>query len=278
MRIIPTPYLQTPGWAVIQSDCVSFLDVGSIKNYVDLAFADPPYNIGIDYGDHVDDNRTDGEYLNWCCRWISGIADVLKPTGSFWLLVNHEYAADLDVMIRKQIGLHRQQWITWYESFGVNCTRKFNRCSRPLLWYTKSRKGFTANHNDPEVRRPSDRQIKYRDKRSNPNGKLWDDIWGINPPIPRVCGSFKERIEGFPTQLPLKLLRPIVAFSSNPGDIVLDPFSGSATTGVACLEKGRKYIGIELGEEYARLSRKRLRTVSEELSAQVPGLPAMEAI
>jgi site-specific DNA-methyltransferase (adenine-specific) len=179
-------------------------------------------------------------------------------------------------MIRKQIGLHRQQWITWYESFGVNCSRKFNRCSRPLLWYTKSKKGFTANHDAPEVRRPSDRLLKYKDKRANPLGKLWDDVWGINPPIPRVCGTFKERIPEFPTQLPLALLRPIVAFSSNPGDVVLDPFSGSATTGVAAIEKGRRYIGIELGEKYARLSRERLANAEAEIkSAQVPGLQAL---
>jgi site-specific DNA-methyltransferase (adenine-specific) len=104
---------------------------------------------------------------------------------------------------------------------------------------------------------------------------MWDDVWGINPPIPRVCGTFKERIKGFPTQLPLALLKPIVAFSSNPGDVVLDPFSGSATTGVEAIRQRRRYIGIELGEEYAKLSRERLRTVSEELSAQVPGLQAL---
>ena len=246
-------------WKIIRGDCVETMR-GMDPASVDLVFADPPYNIGIDYGEHYDDDKTDEEYVRWCFLWMKNAYRVLKSGGSFWLLCNHEYVVELDVMARR-VGFHRQQWITWYESFGVNCSKRFNRTSRPLLWYTMHTDKFTANHLDPEVRRPSDRQVKYNDPRANPAGKIWDDVWGINPPIPRVCGTFKERIKEFPTQLPLKLLRPVVAYSSNPGDLVLDPFSGSATTGAVCVEKSRRYIGIELSEKFADLSIKRLTEV-----------------
>jgi site-specific DNA-methyltransferase (adenine-specific) len=126
-------------------------------------------------------------------------------------------------------------------------------------------------HREP-VTRPSDRQAKYNDKRANPSGRIWDDLWGVNPeipwidgdlwgvdpPIPRVCGTFHERIPGFPTQLPLKLLLPIIGCSSDPGDLIVDPFSGSATTGAAALQLRRRYLGIERSPEFARLSRERL--------------------
>src|SRR5262249_42085709 len=94
------------------------------------------------------------------------------------------------------------------------------------------------------------RQTTYLDKRANPAGKNWDDVWGVtrkdgSGAIPRVCGTHKERIPGFPTQLPLALLRPIIGCASNPGDLVIDPFCGSATTAVAAVELGRSFIGIE---------------------------------
>jgi site-specific DNA-methyltransferase (adenine-specific) len=118
--------------------------------------------------------------------------------------------------------------------------------------------------NRDAVTRPSDRQAKYADKRANPRGKLWDDVWGINPPIPRLTGTCNERIPGFPTQLPLRLLEPIVLCASEPGDLVVDPFCGSGTTGVAAIENKRRFIGIEKSDKFARLARLRLRGVSNE--------------
>jgi site-specific DNA-methyltransferase (adenine-specific) len=156
------------------------------------------------------------------------------------------------VILRDELGLHQRNLITWYETFGVNCTRNFNRCSRLLFYMTRDPKRFVFD--DEAVRRESDRLAKYADKRANPEGKLWDDVWII----PRVVGTAKERIEGFPTQLPLDLLRPIIGCASEPGDLIVDPFSGSGTTGVAALEAGRRYVGIEKNPEFVRLSRMRL--------------------
>ncbi len=106
--------------------------------------------------------------------------------------------------------------------------------------------------------RPSDRQTKYKDKRAVPGGKIWDDVWQI----PRLTGTSKERIPDFPTQLPIELLRAIVGCSSEPGDLVVDPFNGSGTTGVACIEADRRYIGIDSSERFIDLAHKRLIVAS----------------
>jgi site-specific DNA-methyltransferase (adenine-specific) len=116
----------------------------------------------------------------------------------------------------------------------------------------KDEKSFVFN---PEpVTRPSDRQTKYSDSRAASGGKLWDDVWQI----PRLTGTCAERIPDFPTQLPLALVEPIVLCASMPGDLVVDPFNGSGTTGVASVRNGRKYVGIEKSEKFADIAHTRL--------------------
>jgi site-specific DNA-methyltransferase (adenine-specific) len=150
---------------------------------------------------------------------------------------------------------HVRSWITWYETFGVNCTDQFNRCSRRLLHCVKDPHNFVFH---PEaVNRASDRRKIYNDPRAAPEGKLWDDVWQI----PRLPGTSTERLPGFPTQLPLELLLPIIECATDPGDLVLDPFSGSGTTGEAALLLGRRYVGIEKNKENVHLSRLRLRGI-----------------
>jgi site-specific DNA-methyltransferase (adenine-specific) len=230
------------------------LQAGSVP----LIFADPPYNQGIDYGEHYNDPMNPSEYRAWSLKWMCACVRLLAPDGTMFLLKRKEWAAHSELLLMKA-GLRIRDRITWYETFGVNCTNRYNRTSRVLFWCTKNPKRFTFNRS--AVTRPSDRQTKYNDKRANPDGKVWDDVWTIS----RVAGTFKERIKGFPTQLPLALLRPIVGAHSNPGDLVLDPFSGTATTGAACIELGRHYLGIEKSANYAELSRRRLASTTPRL-------------
>lgn len=237
---------------VIHGDCLEELvklEAGSVQ----LMFCDPPYNLGIDYGDGAKaDKLPDSEYLDWCARWIEACAHVLHEHGSMWMLISEEWTDHYGIMLR-DAGLHRRRLIVWYETFGQNCRCNFNRTARFLHYCVKDPKRFTFN--TEAVNRPSDRQAKYNDKRANPAGKNWDSVWKI----PRLTGTCKERIPGFPTQLPLALLRPFVGSTSNPGDLVVDPFSGSATTGVAAIESGRRYVGIEKNETYLQMSCERLQ-------------------
>ena len=148
-----------------------------------------------------------------------------------------------------------RSWIKWYETFGVNCSNKFNRTSRHIFYTVKNSRNFIFN---PEaVTRPSDRQTKYADKRAVDGGKIWDDVWQIS----RLTGHAEERVPDFPTQLPIALVEPIVLCASMPGDLVVDPFSGSGTTGVAALSNGRKYVGIERSEKFVDLSELRIQTI-----------------
>lgn len=149
---------------------------------VDLAFADPPYNIGYEY-DAYDDRKSDGEYLDWCRTWTDEVVRLLKPDGAFWLAIGDEYAAELKVMLTRQRKppLTLRSWVVWYYTFGVNCTHKFSRSHAHLLYFVKDPQRYTFNADDPAVRVPSARQLVYADKRANPNGRLPDDTW-VTPP------------------------------------------------------------------------------------------------
>jgi site-specific DNA-methyltransferase (adenine-specific) len=252
-------------WDIRHCDCLEGL-AGLPPAAVRLAFADPPYNLGVDYGEGANaDRRSNEDYLAWCQDWMRAVARVLSDDGSFWVLIADEYADHFGLLLR-QAGLHRRQWVIWYEAFGINCQQGFNRCSRHLFWMVKHPERFVFH--DSAVLRPSDRQVKYADSRAQPGGKVWDSVWGINPPIPRLVENARERLPGFPTQLPLTLLTAIVGCASEPGDLVLDPFSGSGTTGDAALRLGRRYLGFERSANFAEQSRLRLQALSKELTAE----------
>jgi DNA modification methylase len=249
-------------------ECLARIEPGSI----DLAFADPPFNIGYEY-DVYKDRRASDEYLEWTRKWMSGVAHALKPNGTFWLAIGDEYAAELKVIAQKEIGFTCRSWVIWYYTFGVNCTRGFSRSHTHLLYFVKNSKVFTFNADNPAVRVPSARQLVYADGRANPKGRLPDNTWILRPQdvpngfapdqdtwyFPRVAGTFKER-EGFHgCQMPEQLLGRIIRCCSNPMETVLDPFGGSGTTFAVAKKLGRQWIGFELSKDYAQRIRARLK-------------------
>ncbi|MBN2562725.1 MAG: site-specific DNA-methyltransferase [Phycisphaerae bacterium] len=200
---------------VNHGDCIegmAAMEAGS----VDLVFADPPFNIGYDY-DAYDDKQEHEVYIDWSRRWMRAVHRVLKPSGTFWLAIGDEYAAELKLIAqgafpgvplldedparsaptetppptrrrgrrrRSQIepsarGFHCRSWVIWYYTFGVHCTQKFTRSHAHLFHFVKDPKDFTFNADD--VRVPSARQLVYADKRANPKGRMPDDTW-ITPP------------------------------------------------------------------------------------------------
>ena len=233
---------------ILTGDCLDVLKALR-RESVDLVVADPPYNIGIDYGQGKKADRR-GDYWQWCRQWIYLCDRALRPGGSIWIISGQEHGAEIDLSLQLQ-GLTVRNRVTWHETFGVYCHGKFGRCSRPIFYAVKG-KGFTFNRESVTI--PSARQTKYGDRRAAPGGKIMGDVWQIN----RVCGTFKERVKGVPTQLPEELVRRIIGVSSNPGDTVLDPFAGSGTTPAVAAAMGRKSIGIELNPEYAAIAERRL--------------------
>jgi len=236
-------------WDLRNQDVISGLVC--LEHKARLIFTDPPYNIGIEYGDHHNDSLPHDEFIDWCLDWTGLCANSLTDDGSLWLMINNEYAADF-VINARACGLHMRAWIKWYETFGVNCSNNFNRTSRHILYLVKDPKRFVFN--ETKVLRPSDRQLKYNDARAQPSGKILDDVWQI----PRLCGTAKERIQGFPTQLPIELVSRIVDVATEPGDLVVDPFNGSGTTGVAAIRAKCNYIGIDASQEFIEKARQRL--------------------
>ena len=264
---------------ILHGDCVEIMN-GRPAGTVDLAFADPPFNIGYKY-DVYDDRQEKQAYLDWSRQWISAVHRLLKPNGTFWLAIGDEYAAELKV-ISQEIGFHPRSWVIWYYTFGVNCTQKFTRSHAHLFYFVKDSANFTFRENDLANRVPSARQLVYNDKRANSAGRLPDDTWILRPQdvvegfsaeedtwyFPRVAGTFKERAGFHGCQMPEQLLGRIIRFCSNPGDTVFDPFSGSATTVAVAKKLGRHYLATDLSPEYVELGLKRLKqcTVGDKLN------------
>ncbi len=252
-------------------DCIAGMS-GMTPESVDLVFADPPFNIGYDY-DEYDDRKAGEEYLAWSRNWMAEVWRVLKPTGTFWLAIGDEYAAELKLLAQRELGFVCRSWVVWYYTFGVHCVRKFARSHAHLFHFVKDAKDFTFNIDDPHVRVPSARQLVYADARANPKGRLPDDTWILRPQdIPnafepggdtwyyaRVAGTFKERRGFHGCQMPEQILGRIIRVSSNPGDLVLDPFTGSGTTLTVAKKLGRHWVGFELSKEYAQQSGERVR-------------------
>ncbi len=272
---------------VLNEDCIAGLaklPAGSVQ----LAFADPPFNIGYEY-DVYEDRKQADDYLNWCQKWIAALHRVLTDNGTFWLAIGDEFAAELKLIAQREAGFTCRSWVVWYYTFGVNCTKKFSRSHAHLFHFVKNAKQFTFH--DTEIRVPSARQLVYGDGRANPAGRLPDDTWIVPPRamevmdgeqtftlrpqdvpqsfraeedtwyFPRVAGTFKQRAGWHGCQMPEQLLGRIIRACSNPGDTVLDPFGGSGTTLAVAKKLGRRFLGFELSPEYAANIEKRLDTI-----------------
>ena len=258
---------------IYQEDCLKGLKRVE-PGGVDLAFADPPFNIGYDY-DVYDDRRGYEHYLDWTRQWTRAVAETLKPTGSLWVAIGDEYAAEMKLILQNDCGLFCRSWVIWYYTFGVDCKYKFSRSHAHLLYFTKDRKVFTFNHDD--IRVPSARQLVYADKRAEAKGRLPDDTWILRPQdlpegfrpdedtwcFSRVCGTFRERQGWHGCQMPEQLLGRIIGACSKEGDLVLDPFTGSGTTLAVAKKLGRRHLGFEISPDYVQQARRRLSGLQE---------------
>ena len=240
---------------------------------VDLVFADPPFNIGYKY-DAYEDRKSADDYLAWTKTWGEQVKRVLKPTGTFWLAIGDDFAAELKVLFQRDLGFSCRSWVIWYYTFGVNCTKKFSRSHTHLFHFVKDPEHFTFNADAIKV--PSARQLVYQDARAKAGGRLPDDTWILRPQDlpdgfhadedtwyqPRVCGTFKERAGFHGCQMPERVLGRIIDVSSNPGELVLDPFAGSGSTLIVAKKLNRDYLGFEFSENYAKRIDARLKATT----------------
>jgi DNA modification methylase len=280
-------------YQVLEGDCLKLMQ--QIKpGTIDMAFADPPFNVAYDYHDYPDDLEA-CDYIHWCAQWMHEIHTLLKSDGAFWLAIGDEFVSELDVTAKK-LGFIKRSHVVWFYTFGVNCSNNFSRSHTHLLYYVKSEKSFTFNKDEMKVRVPSNRALVYNDKRANPKGKLPDNTWILTKEAlevafadaemdtmlaSRVCGTFNERADrgtkgerrGTP-QMPIQIMERIVLATTRPGDHVLDPVQGTGTTGVAAVLHGRNYTGIDLSKASCDVSRSRLQDAHEKAEARKPCPPS----
>jgi len=258
---------------VVCADCVSTMPIDT-RGKADLIVADPPYNIGYDYDGEYLDALPDDDYLEFTRGWVAAAQKSLRRTGSFWVVMGDEYVSEVDVICKQQ-GFYRRALVTWYYTFGNNCQKNFSRSHTQLLYYVMDPREFTFNAD--AIRVPSARQRVYKDKRANPRGRIPDNTWILRPQelpegfgakedtwhIPRVAGTFKQRVEGAANQLPELLVARIVAVCSNPGDLVVDPFCGTGTTAVVAKKMQRRYLTFDVSRKFAKTASERLDNTKE---------------
>lgn len=250
------------GHTIHWGDALEVLEHSIPDESIDLIFADPPYNIGKDFAGRKDKWNTDSDYLEWCYNWLSLCVRKLKPNGAFYVMTSTQFMPYFDIFLRDK--LHILSRIVWsYDSSGVQAKNYYGSMYEPILYCVKDKKNYTFNADDILVEAKTGAKRKLIDYRKNPpqpysNEKIPGNVWTFNRVRYRM-----EEYENHPTQKPIALLERIIKASSNPGDVVMDPFSGTFTTSFVAKSLGRKSIGIEIQEEYLKIGLRRLEIATE---------------
>jgi len=245
---------------VTNGDCLEIMS-NIEDNCVDMCFADPPFNLEKNYTAYKDQKPV-AEYLDWCRQWLREMIRITKPTGSIfvhnipkWLTY---YASILNDIA------HFRHWIAW-DAMSNPLGKTLLPAHYGILFYTKELKGYKFY----EIRAPHKRcrvcgnYLKdYGGKKDqmHPFGALVSDVW---TDIHRIRHNIRR--DEHPCQLPIPILERIVLMSTDPGDIVLDPFLGTGTTAIAAKTLGRHFAGIDLDSEYVKIANEKLEKVHETI-------------
>lgn len=256
-----TQVFERDGHKLFWGDALEVLSHDIEDSSVDLIFADPPYNLGKSFNGRKDKWNSDSEYLEWCYRWLDLCIGKLKDTGSMYVMAATQNMPYFDIYLRGKLSiLSRIVW--YYDSSGVQARRYYGSLYEPILFCVKDRKHYTFNAESILVEAKTGAERKLIDYRKpiptvynakKVPGNVWE--------IPRVRYRMDE-YENHPTQKPVALLERIILASSNAGDLVLDPFSGTFTTSFVAKKLGRRSIGIEIEEEYIKIGLRRLQILT----------------
>lgn len=248
------------GHKIIEGDATEALK--SIESSsVDLIFADPPYNIGKDF-DGIHDRVDEAEYFEWCWSWLGECERILKPNGTFYLMNSTQNMPRLDLFCRERFEILSR--IVWaYDSSGVQARKIYGSLYEPILHMVKDQKAYTFNADDILVEAKTGAKRGLIDYRKNPpqpynTTKVPGNVWDFA----RVRFRMDE-YESHPSQKPEALLERVIRASSNPGDLVLDPFGGSFSTGAVAKKLGRRSITIERNETYVKIGLRRIGIPSD---------------
>jgi len=238
--------------------------------FVDLLIVDPPYNLSKVYGKKSFKKMNGEEYMFFTRHWLDAVRHTLKPDATIYVCSDWQTS----LIVGKVLGdlFTIQNRITWQREKGRGAMRNWKNSMEDIWFATVSPKKFTFNVKDVKMRRRVIAPYKVdgapKDWVESVNGNFrdtfpsnfWDDI-----SVP--YWSMPENTD-HPTQKPEKLFAKLVLASSNPGDVVLDPFVGSGTSAVVAKKLGRRFVGIECETEYCAYAQKRLEMADERSTIQ----------
>lgn len=247
---LTNPKIRTDHGVLYQADCMTVLPALEDRS-VDTFFADPPFNLKKDYGGGVDDDLTEDEYLTWCHGWIDEGVRVLVDGGAFFVYNLPRWNMALGTHLAS-MGMSFRHWIAIDHSSCLPIQGRLYPSHYSLIYFTKGKPNVFRRIRTPiQTCRHCGGEIKdyggHR-KAMNPNGVNLKDIWTDIPPVRH--SKFKPDGRSA-NALSTKILDRVVEMSTNPGDVVLDPFGGSGTTYAVCEQRGRRWIGIEIGDTAA---------------------------
>jgi site-specific DNA-methyltransferase (adenine-specific) len=260
-------YYSEPGFELLLGDCLVLLDEMEPES-VDMIFADPPYNLSNDgfsvhAGKRVSVNKGSWDVSKgfeqdfaFHKEWISKCRKVLKPNGTIWISGTYHsiYACGYALEL---LGYHILNDICWYKpNAAPNISgRYFAASHETLIWARKSEKGRHKFNYELMKKSNWERDFFKRE------GSQMRSVWAINTPPP-----WEKKFGKHPTQKPFELLRRVILSSTDEGEMVLDPFTGSSTTGLAAYAHSRSFIGIDTSKEYLDLSVKRLQDLKKNMT------------
>lgn len=239
-------------------------------HFIDLLFVDPPYNLNKKFNDTSFKEMNEVQYENWIDSWLGKLVVKLKPDASIYICGDWRSSLAILNVAKKYFKVRNR--ITWEREKGRGAKYNWKNCSEDIWFFTVSDK-FIFNIEDVKIKR----RVIAPYKNTNGEPKDWNDIeegrYRVTHPsniwtdITVPFWSMPENTD-HPTQKPEKLLAKIILASSNPGDLVFDPFLGSGTTAVVAKKLGRNYSGIEIDELYCSLAEKRLNEADYNKSIQ----------
>jgi len=245
-------------YGIYHGNCLELLN-NTESETVDMIFADPPFNVGIKYNGYKDSNLN---YKEWCEQWITECFRVLKPTGTFYLMtIDRHLEWKMPIMAKYGNFINLIKWKNVSANHDKN---RFWNATQPVMVYGKTEK---YKFNTYAQTRTADEMIMSwnNDRAKNTKFQLldyWDDI----PLVYAGSIKHKEAIvergtckKAHPCQMPEMLPSRAILFSTDENDLVLDPFSGSGTTAMACKKLNRRFIGSEISKEYFDISCERFR-------------------
>ena len=255
------PYYKQDNFALYHGDTLQILR-GLPDESFDMIFADPPYflsnggftvhagkRVKVDKGQWDKSNGVIEDFV-FHQKWIQEAKRLLKPNGTIWISGTYHSIYQCGYILQLE-DYHILNEISWFKpnaAPNLSC-RMFTASHETLIWARKSKKG--KHYFDYEAMKEGD----WKEDALKKPGLQMRSVWSVKPPL-----KWEKEFGKHPTQKPIDLLRRIVVASTKPGDIILDPFTGSSTTGIAAELVGeRKFIGIDQNKEYLNLSARRFR-------------------